>query len=169
MSFTLTYISPTVVRVTPVSATLVVKVDKMNSQYAYDEFVEETTITVGNTLDITYSEDGVYKYTITEGVSPAVYYCDVSYYRIRLYITDYLKTKMCSDCNNCTQEELYYFNSLSLNSLFYFNLSVYNLTDVTDFSNLTVIQDLKDIYDAIIRNNSIIETLIQLKYVSEQS
>lgn len=151
MAFTLTYQAANGITVTAGDTySLEVDVYVMNSGYTYTALVSGVEVGTGNSYDIDYSADGVYKIVITENAVEYTY-ADINYSG---YLSDYsslLKNVLCTDCSSCDVHDYKDEISLGLIGYRFFAQSDFTITAVTDFSATANISELQKIYDAIQR------------------
>ena len=165
--YSIAYQSQTEVLITAdVSVACSIEVSKLNSSGTFSVVVSSFTLNAGQTYTYTYSSDGIYRYKITQGSTS--YFYDLNYYIIRYYLTQYIEDTLL-DFSNVEDKDIYLFDSLALNTIFYCDNNMFNIHAAIPTITTQIQADMDNIYDAITRSNEIITTLIQRGYVSELS
>jgi len=158
MAHTFAYLSSNGQRITAGDNDLVVNVYQMNANYTYDAILEDQAVSAGESYDISYSEDGVYKILVIEE-EVEYSYSDVNSCTFKGYYQTYIKNILCCDDNCATDEALRDGLHLGILSFGFLCNNTYTPASETDFEDSVVIGDLQRIYDALARVNKYINNI----------
>lgn len=134
---------------------IVVTPYKFSSSHVWEAYGSAITILATATDTFTYSEDGVYKFSVEENSVPT----EISDIQYNDYMTCLkVKTKAIIDCgcqDECSDCVLYHYTSAFLLGVTFFGDYTYSLKDITSLS-ASELQDLQYINNAIIRTDKYI-------------
>jgi len=156
------------ITITAGSYGLVVSAYKMDNTHAFiADTTLDTIVAIGESSNIVYPEDGVYKFTVVEGDENETtsYIVDFCYHDITRAINLDIKDIILGSSSDLNTSK-YDFISLVLLSIFYFGNTAYSVCTVSSVSANDLVE-LSYLYDAIVQsemymdiNNSISSSTI---------